>query len=171
MAKQPKLVVPRSRAERIMQVVGIGAVVAMWVYVVRAWPDLPATVATHFDLTGQPDGWNGRATLLELPILATVFFVVFTLFENFPKAHHLRRVTAAHVPAVHSLSRLGILWFKLVLVLGLGFGFAASVKVAHGKATGLPVWYLPAFLGSIAAVGVITSLSARRYRTAPVARA
>lgn len=38
------------------------------------WNELPARMATHFDVTGQPDGWMGRGLFL-------VFSTVFLLFE------------------------------------------------------------------------------------------
>jgi uncharacterized membrane protein len=60
MANQPKIVVPRTGTERVLQVVGIGAVVAMWAYVARVWSEIPAKVPIHFDLAGTPDGWGSR---------------------------------------------------------------------------------------------------------------
>jgi uncharacterized membrane protein len=51
-----------------------------FVYVSKSYDDLPASVATHFDLQGQPDGWMSRescvAFTLGLGLVMPAFIVV-----------------------------------------------------------------------------------------------
>jgi len=165
MANQPKVEVPRTGTERVLQVVGIGAVVAMWAYVARVWSEIPAKVPIHFDLAGTPDGWGSRGELLALPIGATLTFLVCTLLERVPHIHNYPiKITEANAPAVYALSRLSVLWLKLIVILGMGFGFAATVETALGRATGLPGWYSPVFAGSLGVVLIVTVVRMRRSR-------
>src|SRR5436305_5666107 len=46
----------------------------------RVWDELPARMATHFNATGQPNGWMSRAGSLEFGLGITAFLlVVFTI--------------------------------------------------------------------------------------------
>jgi uncharacterized membrane protein len=165
MAHQPKLLVERSRAERIMQVAAIGGVVTLLAYAVYIWPHLPATVPTHFGIAGQPDAWGSRASLLALPIMTVVFFLALTLLERIPERYNYPiEVTAANAARVYVLGRRLVLSVKLILVLAFGLIFRTSADVALGKTTGLPGWFLPALLGSTAGVIVVSLVRMSRSR-------
>src|SRR4051812_16358117 len=46
----------------------------------RVWDELPARMATHFNATGQPNGWMSREVSLEFGLGITAFLlVVFTI--------------------------------------------------------------------------------------------
>ncbi len=47
------------------------AILDAWYY----FDKLPASVATHFDARGLPNGWQGKATVVTMDIAATVFVV------------------------------------------------------------------------------------------------
>ncbi len=53
---------------------GLVVLVAATVFSIWAYPQLPAEVATHFDLQGDPNGWSSRlAAVLLVPGLALLF--------------------------------------------------------------------------------------------------
>jgi uncharacterized membrane protein len=59
-------------------VVAIAAGFSVWFY-----PHLPAQVATHFNLHGQPNGWSSRLVAAVLvPALGIVLAVVFTVLPH-----------------------------------------------------------------------------------------
>jgi uncharacterized membrane protein len=148
-----------------MQVAAIGALMMLLAYAVRVWPDLPATVPIHFGSSGAPDGWGKRATLLILPMVATVHFLVLTALERVPHLYNYPlEVTAKNAPVVYALSRRLTLSLKLIIVVAFGFIFHTSVQVALGEATALPGWFLPALLGSMAGVMLVTFVRLIRLR-------
>jgi hypothetical protein len=152
-ATQTALLVVRPRGERVIQIAAIGAVVALLAFAVRVWPDLPAIVPTHFDFSGEPDAWGSRARLLVLPTMATLVFLVLTLLERAP-----------HVYNDPTLGRQLVLAVKLIVVVTFAIIFRACVDVALGNATALPGWFLPAVLGSIFGVILVTLLRMNRTR-------
>jgi hypothetical protein len=157
--------VARPGVERILQILAIAVVVALVVFAVRVWPQLPAIVPTHFDFSGEPDGWGSRARLLGLPIIATLVFLVLTLVERAPHVYNYPiGITDENAAQVHALGRQLVLALKLILVLAFALMFRAAVDVALGKASALPHWFLPAVVGSMAGVILITFVRMNRTR-------
>jgi uncharacterized membrane protein len=164
-ANQPELPVVRAPAEPFIQIAAIGALVVLLVFAVRVWPSLPASVPTHFGFSGEPDRWGGRAWLLALPAMATLFFLVLTLLERAPHVYNYPiELTSSNAPRAHALGRELVLWLKLIVIVTFAVIFWTSVQVALGKATALPGWFLPAVLGSTAGVILVTFVRMMRLR-------
>jgi uncharacterized membrane protein len=164
-AQQPQLTFVRSRAERVVQMVAIAALAALLAFAVRVWPDLPATVPTHFGISGAPDAWGSRASLLVLPAMATLLFLLLTLLERVPQLYSYPiAVTATNAPQVYAIGRQLVLSLKLVVVVTFGFIFRMSVDVALGKAAALAGWFLPAVLGAMVAAILVTLVRMSRSR-------
>lgn len=116
-------------------VAGLAGVVSIWAY-----PRLPETVATHWSLHGQPDGYSSRLSavlLVPLVILGlTGLFQVLPKLDprqaNYPKFLHtywlIVNAVIAFMGGVHAL----------VIALGLG----ASVSVARVVPLGLAVLFV-----------------------------
>jgi len=50
------------------------------------YPNLPSKVPTHFDWKGNVDAWGEKSfSLVMLPVLQTVIFIVFLIISQFPK--------------------------------------------------------------------------------------
>jgi uncharacterized membrane protein len=156
---------PVAPAERILQIVAIAAVVALLAFAVRVWPELPATVPTHFGFSGEPDRWGSRAWLLVLPAMATLLFVVLTLLERAPQIYNYPiEVSSTNAPRVYVIGRQLVLSLKLIVVVTFAVIFHTSVEVALGNATALPSWFLAAVLGSTAGVILVSLVRISRTR-------
>jgi uncharacterized membrane protein len=49
---------------------------------------LPARIPTHFNATGQPDGWGVPAMLWVLPVIATVIYLLMSLVARYSSSFH-----------------------------------------------------------------------------------
>ena len=102
---------------------------------------LPDRIPTHFDLAGNPDGWGSPRTLLVLPVIALVLYLVITLVALFPSVFNYPvRVTAENRARLEELALGMIAWLKAELVCfftGLQWAIAAAVR--NGRGT-LPPW-------------------------------
>ncbi|HLO79938.1 MAG TPA: SdpI family protein [Chitinophagaceae bacterium] len=55
-------------------------------YAFYLWPDLPATIPTHFGVDGKPDAWGKKESIFMLPaIMGGVSLFVFLLLSNLRK--------------------------------------------------------------------------------------
>ena len=56
----------------------LGIFLAIW-----AWPLMPATMATHWGISGEVNGYSSKAVgLLIMPLISTIMFVAFTFLPK-----------------------------------------------------------------------------------------
>jgi hypothetical protein len=107
-------------------------------YLVAAWsyPLLPDRVPRHFNLRGEPDAWAAQDQIWLLPVAAFLLYVLVTL-----------PLLLGWSPP--SLSPLGLTFLALLkgewLLCFLWIEWR-TVEVAHGRAQGLGVAFLPVWL-------------------------
>ena len=101
-------------------VVALAAVFSVWAY-----PHLPAEVATHFDLDGQPNGWSSRLFAVAfVPALGIVMAFIFRALPGIdPRAANYEKFGPTYWTIANAV---------LVLVAGLQF-------FTLGKALGWPI--------------------------------
>lgn len=55
-------------------------------YLVFSWAEIPDTVPTHFNFSGEADAWGSKNSILLCPILAGVFYIGLSAVILFPGA-------------------------------------------------------------------------------------
>lgn len=136
---------------------------AAWVLVARAWPDLPAEIPTHFDYAGRPDAWGDGAWILVPPIVSLAFWFGLTLVQRIP--HHYNfpwKIAPENAATQYRLMRSMVIWLKAQLTWTFAYLVWASIRTAHGEGTGLNAAFLPIFLVAITlTLGVFITRAAR----------
>jgi uncharacterized membrane protein len=110
-----------------------------------AYPQLPAEVATHFDLDGDPNGWSSRflATIL-VPVIGLVMVAVFVVVPRIdPRRANYPLFSPTYWTIVNAL--LVFLAGVHVLMLGKGLGWVVDM----GKVAGLGIGGLFILLGNL----------------------
>jgi hypothetical protein len=72
------------------KIFGFAFVAATLIFVLVVYNRLPAQVATHFNVRGEPDEWNSRAfAAFFIPVFATLLIGVFNLLPRIlPRREH-----------------------------------------------------------------------------------
>lgn len=60
------------------EVVAFASAVFLVGVTVKNYANLPETIATHFGLRGEPNGWGPRGVVLIMPIVGVVLFLTLT---------------------------------------------------------------------------------------------
>lgn len=134
--------------------------------VLRVWGELPERVPMHFDLAGQPDAWGSRGTLLLLPVLSAVMYILLSLVQRMPGRWYSYPVTITEENRARQerLARDLILWLKAA-VTGLFAHLTVGVlRTASGEARGLGAWMTPLWIGVLTGLLVVYLIRARRAR-------
>lgn len=132
--------------------------------VVRAWPDLPARVPTHFGLSGQPDGWGGRGTILLLPVISVVLYIVLSAVQRIPASwyNYPVAITGENRERQVRLARSLVSWLKAGLAAMLAHLTIATLRTALGSAEGLDPFVIWVWLAVIfALVGIYLARAIR----------
>jgi uncharacterized membrane protein len=138
MVNRPKIDIPRSGLEKMLEIGStlgtIFGIYLLW----RYWAVLPHTIPTHFNFAGQPDGWGGKGTLLILPIVSVFLFCTLTILQRFPQIYNYPVViTEANARQQYSLARTFLTWLFFELVWFFAYLEWKTIQAALGQIQGL----------------------------------
>lgn len=115
---------------------GLLVIAAAAGFSVWAYPQLPAQVATHFDLQGEPNGWSSRLFASAfVPVLGIVLALLFTLLPRIdPKRANYEKFGATWWTVANAA--LMLLALVHVVTLGKALGWAINISRIVGVAVG-----------------------------------
>jgi uncharacterized membrane protein len=120
-------------------IAALAVAASMWAY-----PQLPPTVATHWNLRGTPDGFSSRA--MAVSIIPVVILVMTGLFSVLPKLDP-RRENYAKFISTYWLIANAVIVFMLIahgMIIASGLGY--SVKIDRLMPIGVGLLFI--FLGN-----------------------
>jgi uncharacterized membrane protein len=137
----------KTKLEKVLLMLSIFGIVAMFVYVILIWPQLPETIPRHFNFKGEPDGFGGKGSILVLPFVGLGIFILTTLLSQFPNAfNYPYNVTEEQKHRLYVHGRVCLSWLQTQIIYFLLYGVWQTAQVALGKANGLGIYALPIFL-------------------------
>jgi uncharacterized membrane protein len=137
---------------KLAEVVATLGLVALCATLALEWAHLPDRVPTHFGLTGQPDEFGSRSTLLVLPAIALVLYIVLTAVARYPACFNYPvAVTRLNRAALQDLVIDMLTWLKAEIVWIFAWITFAAASTARGQSSGLGPAFTPVSLGAIAA--------------------
>lgn len=126
----------------MLELVTFFILVIFEVYVAVRWPSVSDTVPTHFGFDGQPDAWGDKNSLLFMPILTFVLYLLVSVTELFPKIWNFPvQLTETNRDKMIAISLDMMIVIKLMLVII--FAFITWLSIGFGY---LPVWFLPVYM-------------------------
>jgi uncharacterized membrane protein len=137
----------KTKLEKVLLILSIFGIVAMFVYVMLIWPHLPETIPRHFNFKGEPDGFGGKGFILVLPFTGLGIFILTTLLSQFPDAfNYPYNVTEEQKQRLYIHWRICLSWMQTQMIYFFLYGVWRTAQVAFGKADGLGIYALSIFL-------------------------
>ena len=128
---------PKRIIHIVLDVLALLLLLGTIVFLIVSWTHIPDTVPTHFNAKGGIDGWGGKASLLMLPAVGVVLYVVLSLSKTLRFRSPGKEVR---------FSAPELMFPSLKLALSAGFAY---MTVCGAKARPLGMWYMPVFLALI----------------------
>lgn len=162
---RPKLDIPKTLFERMMD----GAVIAsfVWIvaYLVSVWGVLPAEVPAHFNGAGEVDRWGSKWTLVMLPIIAGLLWIGMTILEKYPHTHnYMVELHERNIEFQYRNSRMMLNVLKNLIGLVFVYLSYMFAQVALGEEDSLGIGFLPVFLVLMFAPMIIFMIRSFRNR-------
>jgi uncharacterized membrane protein len=111
---------------------------------------LPDRIATHFNATGQADGWGSPVALLVFPIMAIGIYLLMTLVSRFPGAFNFPvRVTSQNRHQLEKLALNMIAWLKAEIVVFFTSMSAEANRAARHPDHRFSPFLMPMLLGAV----------------------
>lgn len=142
--ERPKIKLIPTTSDKLVDLLGWLILLALWGWTVTHYSTLPGTIPTHFNAAGEADGFGSKASIIGLPIIATLLFIGLTVLNRYPHIfNYPSPVTQDNALRLYTLGTRMLRYLKLVLVVVFGGIELMTIQNAAGKATGLGVWFLP----------------------------
>jgi uncharacterized membrane protein len=150
MENRPTLKIALTSADKLMETLGWVAVLAIWILTITNYSNLPDTIPTHFNASGEPDGFGGKATILTLPIVSSVLFIGMTILNKYPHLFNYPiKMTADQALKQYTNATRLVSYLKLSIVVIFGLIVLQTIRKVNSEADGLGEWFLPLTLGLI----------------------
>ena len=147
MANRPKIKIELTLSDKAIELACWLIVLQLWVLAAYNYSTLPAAIPTHFNGTGQIDGYGGKNTIFLLPAIGTVLFAVFTYLNKIPDTfNYLVEITNENAEAQYRIATRLLRFVKIGCLITFLLIEYAVVQSAAGKSAGLGVWFLPVTL-------------------------
>ena len=142
--RQPKLEIPRSQTENILEFVSGGVLLFLIIFLFQNWERIPDSIPTHFGASGKPNDWGSKYTLLLLPSILIIIYSGFTILSHYPHIYNYPfRITEENAARQYLLARTFICSLKLEIILLFTFIEWKTIQVALGYSEGLGLTFLP----------------------------
>lgn len=137
---RPKLNLPKSKAEKIADIIGITSLVIALVYLAINWSSLPAEIPAHFGINGEVDRWGSKFELLILPSIAVMLHLIMFEVEKRPHTHNYPdRLNESNVEKFYVNSRKVINYSKNICNVLFAYSIWRTIVISLGKAETLGI--------------------------------
>jgi len=150
MSERPKLKLELKTFDKTLEILGWTSILVIWVLTTTNYTNLPDTIPVHYNGAGQADGFGGKATILTLPLIATVLFIGLTILNKFPHIfNYPTNITPDNALRQYTNATRLIRYLKFIIVVIFGLIAFKTIQNANGQEDGLGIWFLPVTLGLI----------------------
>ena len=145
--KRPKIVLQKSTFDKSIELISFGLVLLSIAHLGMEYAHLPETIPTHFDMNGQPDGYGKKTTLIILPILSALLFVVLFTANKYPHTMNFPVKITEKNAAFQYENATRMIRIIMFFIVAIFYSIIyKSIQIANGKAFGLGAWFIPIFL-------------------------
>ena len=142
--ERPKITLIPTTADKLVELLGWLILLALWGLTISHFSTLPDTIPTHFNASGEADGFGSKASIIGLPVIASLLFVGLTVLNRYPHIfNYPTAITEDNALRLYTLAMRMLRYLKLVLVLVFGGIEFMTIQHATRKAAGLGAWFLP----------------------------
>jgi|SRR5678815_3253198 uncharacterized membrane protein len=153
----------RSTIDSVLEILAAVGVFALMAVAAVYYSRLPESIPTHFNVSGEPDGWGGKTSLLLTPLIGAVAYASFTVLSRFPhKLNYLWAITESNARRQYILSRRMLSAVKLVLVFNFFYITWSTIRTALGNRMGLSPFFTVLQIPVLAAILGYYVMKARR---------
>ena len=144
---QPKIKLEMQPMDWLLDLTGVGVIAVTFIYAFYKYPELTSTIPTHFNASGEVDGYGGKDSVWVLPSIGLVMFIGMWVLTKFPHIYNYPvKVTEDNAEKMYRNGVSLIRSLNLIVVVLFGYISYQSIETASGEAAGLGAWFLPVFL-------------------------
>ncbi|WP_419880695.1 DUF1648 domain-containing protein [Peribacillus sp. B-H-3] len=130
---RPKLKLKKSSLETVLNIVSVISIMALAVYIVLIWNEIPHTIPIHFNANGDPDNHESKNVIWVFIALNIVIWSGFSLLERFPHKYHYSFLTEDNTEKQYKNARCMLNCLKAEIVLFFSYESWEFIQFPLGK--------------------------------------
>ena len=163
--KRPKLKIALSWKEKILILISTLCVIAMWVYLYIVWNNLPNIIPIHFGITGAPDRFGNKISVLLLPIIASIMHILLIFLSKMPHCFNYPvSVTEKNGEALYKIGKELILLLDMEISLTFLILLWEDIQSSIGNISGLGIGIMFISMAIILGTVVYETIRMRRFK-------
>lgn len=135
---RPVIHIPYSNFEKVIEAISIITIaVAAWI-IFKYYKVLPEIIPKHFGLSGVPDGFGHRKSLIFFFIVTCVIYLGLTILSRFPNVYNYPiLITKENAEFQYKNARIMLNTIKVEIIIFFTYIQWRSIKTVLNKANGL----------------------------------
>ncbi|MEK5390764.1 DUF1648 domain-containing protein [Margalitia sp. FSL K6-0131] len=160
--KRPKLNIPRSKMETLLDIICLLIIIGNVIYIIKMYPSLPNRIPIHFNGNDVADGWGNKAFVWILPLITLIIWGGMTILEKFPHLYNYSNLTERNIEGQYKNARLMVHIIKAEITIFLAYNSWSWIYSILGTRVGFGIWELLIFI--IIMIGTIVFMALRSAR-------
>lgn len=116
--ERPKLNIEIKLLDRVFEIIGYTFTILMWVLAFCVIFSNVKKIPSHFSFSGRPDSYGSKYTILILPVIHTLVFVLLTIINRYPHIfNYPQKITNENGMQQYTLATRAIRFLKTSLSL------------------------------------------------------
>lgn len=114
---------------RILNILCLIVLIGITIYLIIRWNSMPKLIPTHYDFAGNVDSYGSKGSVLMMPIMSWVLYILITVIEMFPALWNTGvKVTEENKFRVYAILRLMLDIIKFIIVVSFAYITICSVE-------------------------------------------
>lgn len=152
---RPKIKIPNQTLDTVLELILLSILVITWVYVFIAYPELPETIASHFNAKGEADGFSSKSSIWILTLMSTILAVGMYVLAKFPHMHnYMVNITEENALLYYRMSSRLLRYVSIFIALLFLYITYMTIQHAQGKEALFKAYFTPFIIGSTL-IGVV----------------
>lgn len=160
---RPKIKVPLETIDIIIELVSISLLLLTWAYAISQYASLPETIPTHFNASGEADGFGSRLTIWLMPAIATVMYFGMFILNKFPHLHnYMVNITEENALKNYRFSTRVLRIVNFLCVLLFCYITYHIIEGGKGETLSLGDYFLPIVIGVSVVLPIVLFIYMRK---------
>ena len=147
MSFKPRIKVESTSVKRLLEIVSIAGIIYIVYILLQNWGSIPDKIPSHFGPDGSPDAYSGKSSILMLPVVGFVIYLVLTILNRYPHLFsYMWKITPENAYRQYQLAGTMLAALKAEVIWIFNYIVLATIKVSMGPSKGLSPLFLPILL-------------------------
>lgn len=135
---QPRLKIEAEPFDRAVETIGMIAIILLVGMPIYYFGSLPELIPSHFDFSGNPDGYSGKGLIWLLPALGLIMYAGLYILNRYPHIfNYLVKITGENAFRQYKLATRFIRILNTSIACLFCYITYATIQTAMGNQSGL----------------------------------